>query len=110
MTQYDFLNIDAEGSELDILIGFEKYLDHINVIDLETSYDDRHRSGADHNKIVDWLRQHNFELKEMSSSYETQGWGDAVFVRSNKDLPPFVDGNIGTQIYGKDYLELNWGK
>jgi len=110
VTQYDFLNIDTEGSELDILIGFEKYLDHINVIDLETSYDDRHRSGADHNKIVDWLRQHNFELKEMSLSYETQGWGDAVFVRSNKDLPPFVDGNVGTQIYGKDYLELNWGK
>jgi len=27
-----------------------------------------------------------------------------------KDLPPFVDGNVGTKIYGKDYLELNWGK
>lgn len=34
MNQYDFLNIDAEGAELDILKGFEKYLPYINVIDL----------------------------------------------------------------------------
>ena len=57
MNGYDFLNIDAEGAEFDVLKGFEKYLDHINVIDLETSYDDRHRSGADHNTIVQWLSE-----------------------------------------------------
>ena len=110
MNQYDFLNIDAEGSELDILKGFEKYLEHINVIDLETSYDDRSKSGASHQDICDWLEEHNFEIREMSSSYRTQGWGDSVFVRNNRDLPQFVDGNVGTAIYGKDYLELNWGK
>jgi FkbM family methyltransferase len=72
MNGYDFLNIDAEGAEFDVLKGFEKYLDHINVIDLETSYDDRHRSGADHNTIVQWLGERGFELKEMSSSYQSQ--------------------------------------
>ena len=110
MSEYDFLNIDAEGSELDILRGFEKYLDYINVIDLETSYDDRHRSGANHDDIASWLKDRNFEVKEMSSSYRNQGWGDSVFVRVNKDLPAFVDGNVGTDIFGKNYLEKNWGK
>jgi FkbM family methyltransferase len=110
ITEYDFLNIDAEGSELDILKGFEKYLQHINVIDLETSYDDRNRSGASHQAICNWLKERNFEIREMSPSYRTQGWGDSIFVRTNIDLPPFVDGNAGTNIYGKDYLELNWGK
>ena len=96
MNGYDFLNIDAEGAEFDVLKGFEKYLDHINVIDLETSYDDRHRSGADHNTIVQWLSERGFELKEMSDSYQSQNWGDSVFARSNRELPPFVDENVGT--------------
>ena len=104
MNGYDFLNIDAEGAEFDVLKGFEKYLDHINVIDLETSYDDRHRSGADHNTIVQWLSERGFELKEMSSSYQSQNWGDSVFARVNKELPPFVDENVGTKIFGENYL------
>ena len=104
MNGYDFLNIDAEGAEFDVLKGFEKYLDHINVIDLETSYDDRHRSGADHNTIVQWLSERGFELKEMSSSYQSQNWGDSVFARVNRELHPFVDENVGTKIFGESYL------
>ena len=104
MNGYDFLNIDAEGAEFDVLKGFEKYLDYINVIDLETSYDDRHRSGADHNTIVQWLSERGFELKEMSSSYQSQNWGDSVFARVNRELPPFVDENVGTKIFGEGYL------
>ena len=104
MNGYDFLNIDAEGAEFDVLKGFEKYLDHINVIDLETSYDDRHRSGADHNTIVQWLSDRGFELKEMSDSYQSQNWGDSVFARVNRELPPFVDENVGTKIFGESYL------
>ena len=104
MNGYDFLNIDAEGAEFDVLKGFEKYLDYINVIDLETSYDDRHRSGADHNTIVQWLSERGFELKEMSSSYQSQNWGDSVFARVNRELPPFVDENVGTKIFGENYL------
>ena len=104
MNGYDFLNIDAEGAEFDVLKGFEKYLDYINVIDLETSYDDRHRSGADHNTIVQWLSERGFELKEMSDSYQTQNWGDSVFARVDRELPPFVDENVGTKLYGENYL------
>ena len=104
MNGYDFLNIDAEGAEFDVLRGFEKYLNYINVIDLETSYDDRHRSGADHNTIVQWLSERGFELKEMSDSYQSQNWGDSVFARVNRELPPFVDENVGTKIFGESYL------
>ena len=104
MNGYDFLNIDAEGAEFDVLKGFEKYLDHINVIDLETSYDDRHLSGADHNTIVKWLSKRGFELKEMSDSYQHQNWGDSVFARVDRELPPFVDENVGTKLYGENYL------
>jgi FkbM family methyltransferase len=89
MNEYDFLNIDAEGAELDILRGFEKYLSYINVIDLETSVDDRHNSGVTHELVDEWLSERGFELTEMSSSYKHQGWGDSLFVRNTRDHAPF---------------------
>ena len=112
MNNFDFLNIDAEGAELDILKGCEDNLKYINVIDMETSVDDRHLSGADHNTIVEWLGARGFKLREMSSSYRNEGWGDSVFARVDRELPPVVDGNVGNDVYGEKYLELNssWGK
>lgn len=90
LSQFDFLNIDAEGSELDILKGFEKDLHHINVVDLETSYDDRHQSGCSHEKIVGWLAERGFEVAEMSSSYSREGWGDCLLVRTDRsNVIPF---------------------
>ena len=89
MEGYDFLNIDAEGAELDILKGFDKYLSYINVIDLETSLDDRNNSGAFHDRIVNWLSKRGFELREMSPSYQTQQWGDSLFVRNTREHTPF---------------------
>ena len=112
MNEYDFLNMDAEGAELDILEGFEKYLDYINVIDMETSFEDKHLNGCTHDAIVKWLSERGFGLKEMSASYEREGWGDSVFVRNDRDLSPFVDGNAGNDVYGEGYLERlsPWGK
>ena len=78
--------------------------DYIKVIDLETSYDDRHLSGADHDTIVKWLSERGFELKEMSDSYQHQNWGDSVFARVDRELPPFIDENVGTKLYGENYL------
>ena len=89
MEGYDFLNIDAEGAELDILKGFQENLSYINVIDLETSLEDRNNSGAFHDRIVDWLGKRGFELREMSPSYEQQQWGDSLFVRTTRKHTPF---------------------
>jgi len=89
MDQYDFLNIDVEGAELEILKGFEDNLKYINTIFLETSLDDRNNTGASHDVIVEWLDKRNFTLKEMSDSYSYEQWGDSVFVRNDRELDPF---------------------
>tara|TARA_Y100000994_G_scaffold74725_1_gene61485 strand:- start:2212 stop:2946 length:735 start_codon:yes stop_codon:yes gene_type:complete len=89
MNQYDFLNIDVEGAELEILKGFEDNLKYINTIFLETSLDDRNNTGASHDVIVEWLDKRNFSLKEMSDSYSYEQWGDSVFVRNDRELDPF---------------------
>tara|TARA_B100000427_G_C15480992_1_gene582965 strand:+ start:340 stop:1155 length:816 start_codon:yes stop_codon:yes gene_type:complete len=105
MNEYDFLNMDAEGAELDILQGFEKYLDYINVIDMETSFEDKHLNGCTHDAIVKWLTARGFVLREMSASYQREGQGDSVFVRRDREQTPFKGGNMGDEIWGKGYLE-----
>ena len=89
MDQYDFLNIDAEGAELEILKGFEDNLKYINMIFLETSLDDRNNTGASHDVIVEWLKERNFSLAEMSDSYQDERWGDSIFLRNDRELEPF---------------------
>ena len=89
MNQYDFLNIDAEGAELEILKGFEDNLKYINMIFLETSLDDRNKTGASHDIIVEWLKERNFSLAEMSDSYQDERWGDSIFLRNDRELEPF---------------------
>ena len=89
MNQYDFLNIDAEGAELEILKGFENNLKYINMIFLETSLDDRNNTGASHDVIVEWLKERNFSLAEMSDSYQDERWGDSIFLRNDRELEPF---------------------
>ena len=87
--QYDFLNIDVEGAELEILKGFEDNLNYINMIFLETSLNDRNKTGASHDTIVEWLRERGFKLREMSDSYQQEGWGDSIFLRNDRELEPF---------------------
>jgi len=89
MNQYDFLNIDVEGAELEILKGFEDNLKYINMIFLETSLNDRNKTGASHDAIVEWLRVRGFKLREMSDSYQQEGWGDSIFLRNDRELEPF---------------------
>ena len=89
MNEYDFLNIDAEGAELEILKGFEDHLKYINMIFLETSLDDRNNTGAYHHVIAEWLKERNFSLAEMSDSYRYENWGDSIFVRNDRELKPF---------------------
>ena len=89
MNQYDFLNIDAEGAELEILKGFEDHLKYINMIFIETSLNDRNNTGASHEVITDWLSKRGFKLREMSDSYQQEGWGDSIFLRNDRELKPF---------------------
>ena len=83
------MNIDAEGAELEILKGFEDNLKYINMIFLETSLDDRNNTGASHDVIVEWLKERNFSLAEMSDSYQDERWGDSIFLRNDRELEPF---------------------
>ena len=38
---------------------------------------------------VEWLKERNFSLAEMSDSYQDERWGDSIFLRNDRELEPF---------------------
>lgn len=54
----DYLSIDTEGSELQVLEGIDFTQIHINIIGIEVNYD----GSADHLKIKQILQNNNFSL------------------------------------------------
>lgn len=109
METIDFLNIDAEGTELEILKGIDKNLCHINFVDLETSVGDRYNSGVCLKTIRSYLKERHYDLVEISSSFFNQGWGDAFFIHEKFNKKPSII-NIynypGQFIYNSDLEKI----
>jgi hypothetical protein len=80
-TQYNCLNIDAEGAELQVLQGYEDNISNVDYVLIETSLNDRFNSGSDLKILDDYLIERGFEIKEIDSKFANYGWGDAFFVR-----------------------------
>jgi len=81
-SEYNFLNVDAEGAELDILKGSVNLLEQIDYIMVESSTDDRFRNGSTIQEIEMFLAQWDFNIREVEEGLTTsRGWGDAFFVR-----------------------------
>lgn len=80
--KHNFLNIDAEGSELNILKGSVKLLEDIDYIVLETSTNDRYSNNSTLAEISIFLTQWDFELVEAEDGlYNDRGWGDCFFAK-----------------------------
>jgi len=80
---FEFLNIDAEGSELKILKGLGDKINSINSMIIETSLHDIHRSGSSLDLVNEFLKSNGFDLIEIDSKFimPEYGWGDAFFSR-----------------------------
>jgi len=70
----DFLNIDVEGLELEVIEGLGDWIDHFDSIFIEVTVDSIQ-------KIVEHIVPRGFALAELSKSIEHLGWGDAFFIR-----------------------------
>jgi FkbM family methyltransferase len=82
IADFDFLNIDVEGAELNVLNGLRGYLNKIKYIFIEVSIEPRFvESEATLDKINSYLTEEGFTLVEISSSIQTLGWGDAFYIR-----------------------------
>ncbi len=80
IANYNFLNLDIQGSELMALQGFANNLQHMKFIYCEVNISNLYTDCATIEKIDTFLSEHSFVRKEtVMTKYE---WGDALYVRS----------------------------
>jgi len=80
----DFLNIDVQGYELNVLKGAKETLSKIKFIVLEINREEVYKDVALVEEIDSFLKVYNFLRVSTKYAYDTLPWGDALYVK--KDL------------------------
>jgi FkbM family methyltransferase len=78
-TEYNFINMDVQGYELEVLKGAKKTLENVNYVYCEVNRDEVYEGNAYVEELDEFLSQYNMERVE--TSWEGQIWGDALYIR-----------------------------
>lgn len=81
-TDYNLLNIDVQGYELEVLKGSEKTLQYIDYIYCEVNDAEIYEGNAYISDIDDYLSKYSFKRAE-TNWWENHGWGDALYIKDN---------------------------
>lgn len=76
---YNFMCLDVQGFELEVLKGSEKTLKNINYILCEVNRDEVYENCAKVDQIDRYLRQFNFDRVE--TTWDGEIWGDALYIK-----------------------------
>jgi FkbM family methyltransferase len=69
-----FLKLDVQGFEIDALLGSEKILNNVAMIEVETSYRQMYEGEMNHTNLVSWLESRGFEVFTISQpSFDRNG-------------------------------------
>ena len=79
MSTYNFLVISAAGSELDVLQGFDRYLDFIDGIFTKFYEEQVYENNPSLNALNLFLSQRGYILNQYVNGDE--GWGKAYFIK-----------------------------
>lgn len=77
--EYNFINIDVQGYELEVFKGSTKTLENVDYIISEINNDEVYRNCAKVNELCDFLGQYGFTLVEQS--WDGGTWGDGLFIK-----------------------------
>ena len=77
---FNMLNIDVQGYELEALKGMTNQLKHIDIIYTEVNYEHLYKDGALINEIDDFLTTYDFK-RVATESVKNMGWGEGLYVR-----------------------------
>lgn len=87
ITPMNFLVMDVEGYELEVLKGATKHLSHIDYILTEVSIEERYKGQAMMHDLDKFLEPFGFERVE--ESMVGINWGDALYIKTKvAELPP----------------------
>mgnify|MGYP001301683547 CR=1 FL=1 len=78
---YNFINIDIQGYELEALKGMRKQIKFADYIYLEVNFKEVYKNCCNLEKIDDFLKKFNFHRV---GTYRTiKGWGDAIYTKED---------------------------
>jgi FkbM family methyltransferase len=80
----NFLNMDVQGYELEVLKGGIKTLEHIDYVYCEVNRDEVYENNAYIEDIDQFLSNLNFERVVVEWTGET--WGDALYIKKNENI------------------------
>ena len=76
---YNFLNMDVQGYELEVLKGSTETLKHVDYVYCEVNRDEVYEGNAYVEELDEFLSSYGMERVE--TSWEGQIWGDALYVK-----------------------------
>lgn len=86
--EFDMLNLDIQGAELEALRGFKKGLSRgIELIYTEVNRKELYKGCAKLTDITNYLSQQDYRL--VGVAWDFHGWGDAVYLRRNIGISEF---------------------
>lgn len=77
---FNFLNMDVQGYELEVLKGAKKTLEYIDYVYCEVNRDEVYENNAYIQEIDDYLLEYN--MKRVEVSWQGDTWGDALYVKN----------------------------
>ena len=79
-SEYNFLNIDVQGYELEVLKGATKTLENVDAMILEINRDEMYEGCPMVEDIDSFLRERN--IVRAVTYWQSESWGDGVYVRT----------------------------
>ena len=80
LKNYNFLNMDIQGSELLALKGAQKILQNIDIINLELNFEELYENCALDYEIDEFLSNFNF-VRILTYKKFHHSWGDGVYIK-----------------------------
>lgn len=78
-SDYNFINIDVQGYELEVFKGAEKTLNNIDYIMSEINRDEVYENCARIEDLINFLSPYGFKLVE--TDWAGNSWGDGLFIK-----------------------------
>ena len=76
---YNFINMDVQGYELEVLKGGTKTLEHVDYVYCEVNRDEVYEDNAMIEELDEFLSSYN--MKRVETDWAGGIWGDALYIR-----------------------------
>lgn len=78
-TNYNFINMDVQGYELEVLKGGVKTLENVDYVYCEVNRDEVYENNAYIEEIDEFLSKYN--MTRVETDWQGDTWGDALYIR-----------------------------